>query len=348
MGYSTVMRVPRIADYKAAYQIWNNIKPMRNRIEGLDPKQPTRPLGQRRDVDTYSIRKNVWTEAIECVLYQTPVVTFTTEDEVKIAFGQWSSASTCQFISRVLGVSACRVRGEVVLEFPSGLKQMVKREEELVLVRGVDGRWQPKQAKPLYDYRVNRKEANNVRRMCSTFRKYMLGIVSLKEDKVTQYGVEYGRVAFTFAELMEVFGAVDKYNDGRLFLKTDGWTCLTNKPNHYYQDADNRRKAWDEYHAMSDKFLELIKDDQDDNCRYQNYWLALCILFAHRNYLTPCTKDNINERTFTLGSHLFEKQLDEALFYKFAEKVFKRVELPSDKVPTGKYDKYFGYKGDEA
>lgn len=348
MGYSTVMRVPRIADYKQAFNIWNNIKPMRNRIEGLDPKQPTRPLGQRRDVDTYSIRKNVWTEAIECVLYHTPVVTFTTEDEVKIKFGQWSSASTCQFISRVLGVSACRVRGEVVVEFASGLKQMVKREEELVLVRGVDGRWQPKEAKALYDYRVNRKEANKVRRMCGTFRKYMLGIVSLKEDKVTQYGVEYGRVSFTFAELMEVFGAEDRYNDGRLFLKTDGWACLTSKPTHYNQDPDRRKQMWAEYHAVSDKFLELIKDDQDDNCRYQNYWIAFCILFAHRNYLTPCTKDFTNERTFTLGSHLFEKQLDEALFYKFAEKVFKRVELPSDKVPSGKYDKYFGYKGDEA
>lgn len=348
MGYSTVMRVPRIADYKQAYKIWNDVKPMRGRVEGGVDQLPCRPLGQRRDVDTYSIRKNVWTEAIECVLYHTPVVTFTTEDEVKIQFGQWSSASTCQFISRVLGVYASRVRGDVVIEFASGLKQMVKREEELVLVRGVDGRWQPKEAKALYDYRVNRKEANKVRRMCGTFRKYMLGIVSLKEDKVTQYGVEYGRVSFTFAELMEVFGVEDRYNDGRLFLKTDGWGCLTNKPNNHYQDADNRRKAWDEYHAMSDKFLELIKDDQDDNCRYQNYWLALCILFAHRNYLTPCTKDNINERTFTLASQAFEKQLDEALFYKFAEKVFKRVKLLSDRVPTGKYDKYFGYKGDEA
>ena len=64
--------------------------------------------------------------------------------------------------------------------------------------------------------------------------------------------------------------------------------------------------------------------------------------------MMPCGKDNTNERTFTLGSQAFEKQLDEVLFYKFAEKVFKRVELPSDKVPTGKYDKYFGYKGDEA
>ena len=346
MGYSTVMRVPRIADYKQAYNIWNNVKPMRNRAEN-DWKIPSRPLGQRRDVDTYSIRKNVWTEAIECVLYHTPVIKFKVDGEVAISFGQWSSASTCQFISRVLsGVNAHRVRGEVVLEFFGGLKQMVKREEEIVLVRGEHGRWQPKETKPLYDYRVNRKEANNVRKMCGTFRRYMKGIVSLKEEKVTQYGHEFGRVQFTFAELMEVFGAEDKYNDGRLFLKTDAWGYLTSKPTHYNTDPDRRKQMWDEYHATSDKFLELIKDDQDDNCRHQNYWIAFCILFVHKNYLTPCTKDMTQERTFTLASHLFEKQLDEMLFYKFAEKVFKRVELPSDKVPRGKYDKYFGYKGE--
>ena len=344
MGYSTVMRVPKIADYKAAYKIWNDTKPIKGRAEN-EPSTPNRPLGQRRDVDTYSIRKNVWTEAIECVLYQTPVIKFNTQDEVTIGFGQWSSASTCQFITRILYpyVGAHRVRGDVVLHLYDGSKQIVKQNEELVLVRGANGAWVPKEAKPLYDYRVNRKEANNVRAMCGTFRKYMKGIASLKGETVTQYGVEYERVQFTFAELMEVFGAVNRYNDERLFLQIDEWAWLTAKPSNYTKhDAEKHEKSWRDYRETAAKFLELIKDDQDDNCRHQNYWIAFCILFVHKNYITPCNKDYINNRVFTAGSNTFEKLLDEALFTMFAEKVFKRVELPRGSVPTGKYDKYFG------
>lgn len=344
MGYSTVMNVPKIADYNAAYKIWNNVKPMRGRVEGGPTNTPTRPLGQRRDVDTYSIRKNIWTEAIECVLYQTPVVTFTADGEVKIKFGQWSSASTCQFITRILyGISAHRVRGSVVLTFRGDNKAMVSDHEELILVRGADGHWVPKEKQTLYDYRVNRKEANNVRKMCSTFRDYLRGVVKLKEEMVTQWGVEYGRVSMTFAELMEVFGTEERYNDNRLFLKTDEWLRLTDKPNRYTKPSpDKHEAAWRDYRETAAKFLDLIKDDQDDNCRHQNYWLAFNILFVHKNYMTPCAKDHTNERNFTLGSHIFEKTLDEALFMMFADKVFKRVELPHDKVPTGKYDKYFG------
>ena len=88
MGYATVMRVPRIRTYAEALKKYSNTKPIRGR-DG-DPV----PLGERRHVDTYSIRKNVWTDTIELVLYRTPVIKFKTDDEVVVGFGQWSSAST--------------------------------------------------------------------------------------------------------------------------------------------------------------------------------------------------------------------------------------------------------------
>ena len=120
MGYATVMRVPKIYNYADALRRFNNTKPIKGRSE------EKRPLGERRDADTYSIRKNVWTDAIELVLYQTPVITFTQEDEVRIKFGTWSSASTCQFIDRILSSVHCnRVRGNVVLSFVDGSKAMI-------------------------------------------------------------------------------------------------------------------------------------------------------------------------------------------------------------------------------
>ena len=68
MGYATVMRVPRVMNYTDALARYEDAKPIRGRSPEV------RPLGERRDVDTYQIRKNG--EEIELVLYKTPVITF--------------------------------------------------------------------------------------------------------------------------------------------------------------------------------------------------------------------------------------------------------------------------------
>ena len=52
MGYATVQRVPRVMNYRHAEQLHNNTKPIR----GREPE--IRPLGNRRDANTYHIRKN--------------------------------------------------------------------------------------------------------------------------------------------------------------------------------------------------------------------------------------------------------------------------------------------------
>jgi len=329
MGYRTVRNVPRIADYNAAYRVWNNIKPVQGRSEDK------RPLGQRRDVDTYSIRKNVWTDAIECVLYQTPVVTFTTEDEVKVKFGRWSIASTCQFISRILvGVGAYRLRGDVVLGFVGNVKAMVRDHEELVLVRGSRGEWVPKEKQTLYDYRVNRKEANNVRKQVSQFRDYLSGVVKLKEETVKQYGEEYGIVRTNYAELFEVFGMEYEANDsGRVRPNVDKWLGLETKPK--FWRPEEKDATWQAYRDKTEKFFDLVKDDQDDNCRHQNYWIAFNILMVQEQQLW--WRDNM-DMSVTLGSDQFNKILDKTLFKMFSDRVFKRVALPEGKVPSGKYD----------
>lgn len=160
MGYATIVNVPYIDSYEKALAKWQSTKPIRGRTPEI------RPLGQRRDCDVYSIRKNVWTDVIELVLYKTPVVKFTPEDEVVINFGGWASSSTCQFVGGVLrNVYAGRQRGNVVLSFSNGAKAMLGTNEELVLVRGAHGGWVPRAKQTLYNYRINRKEANNVRKL---------------------------------------------------------------------------------------------------------------------------------------------------------------------------------------
>jgi hypothetical protein len=332
MGYATVMRVPRITTYAEALRKYDNTKPIKGRHG--DP----RPLGERRDVDTYSIRKNVWTDAMELVLYKTPVIKFTVEDEVVISFGTWSSASTCQFISRVLCVPTNRVRGDVVMHFSDGTKAMVRDHEELVLVR-VGGRWQPKQKQTLYDYRVNRKEANAVRKSVSQFKDYLAGVVKLKGEEVVHHEgsiweQRYTRVCVTYADLVELFGKEeDAHGQGR--PNVSAWEKIIDKPKWFR--PDNRAEVWANYRDKTERFFDLVRNDQDDNARHQNYWIAFNILMLQGQSMWFRADMNM---TVTLSAESFDKFLDTILFKMFSDKVFNKVALAEGKVPTGKYDEY--------
>ena len=338
MGYQTVMNVPTFRNYNEAAKRLNNTKP----IKGREPVIV--PLGDRRDCDKYSIRKSVWTDAIECVLYTTPVVKFTVEDEVIINIGKWPSASTCQFISRILwNVNANRVRGDVVLHFNSGTKALVEQCKELVLVRAENGAWMPKEKQTLYDYRVNRKEANNVRKSVSQFRDYLAGVVKLKGEtntynEGTYYEQTNTQVKASYTELIEVFGQEkpnDGVNNGRVRPDVDAWDGLSSKPRYYR--PDNKGEVWQEYRDKTAKFFNLVRNDQDDNCRHQNYWIAFNVLLIQEKRVW--WRDDVNFNV-VVGVEQFEKFLDKILFTMFSDKVFKRVALAEGKVPTGKYESY--------
>jgi hypothetical protein len=325
------MRVPRITTYAEALKKYNNTKPIKGRDNVV-------PLGERRDCDTYSIRKNVWTDAMELVLYKTPVIKFTVEDEVVISFGTWSSASTCQFISRVLCINTNRVRGDVVMHFADGTKAMVRDHEELVLVRR-DGRWQPKQKQTLYDYRVNRKEANAVRKSVSQFKDYLAGVVKLKGEEVvhhegSMWEQRYTRVRVTYADLVELFGKEeDAHGHGR--PNVSAWEKIIDKPKWFR--PDNRVEVWANYRDKTERFFDLVRNDQDDNARHQNYWIAFNILMLQGQSLWFRHDMNM---TVTLSAESFDKFLDTILFKMFSDKVFNKVALAEGKVPTGKYDEY--------
>jgi len=337
MGYATVMRVPRIRTYAEAIKKFNDAKPIKGRTEDK------RPLGERRDVDTYSVRKNVWTDAIELVLYQTPVVKFTVEDEVILRIDNWPSSSTCQFITRVLGVNANRVRGDVVLHFADGSKAMMPAQGELALVRAGNGAWLPKVKQTLYDYRVNRKEANNVRKMVSQFKDYLAGVVKLKGETTvynegTYYEQTLTRVKASYTELIEVFGQAngeDGVNQGRVRPDVDAWSNLDAKPKYYGGHA--KEEVWQDYRNRTTKFFDLVRNDQDDNCRHQNYWIAFNVLFIQDQRLW--WRDDVDCNVYT-NVEQFEKNLERILFTMFSDKVFKKVALAEGKVPTGKYDDY--------
>jgi hypothetical protein len=331
MGYATITRVPYIFSYEQALKKWQSTKPIRGREPEL------RPLGERRDCDSYSIRKNVWTEVVELVLYKTPVVKFTPDNEVILNFGPWSSSSTCQFISGVLqSVRTRRQQGEVVLEFKDGSKAMLGQHQELTLVRDAHGSWTPKVKQTLYDYRVNRKEANNVRGLVSQFHDYLAGVVKLKTEVTYSHGSCNKSVSTTYADLIEVFGEI-KQVGGSGYIRPDveKWVRLSEKPRHYR--PEHKAEKWAEYQDKTRKFFDLVRNDQDDNTRHQNYWIAFNILFVQTDSFYWR-----NDTSFRVSMHpsYFGKVLDEALLVMFSDKVFNKVALAEGKVPSGRYDNY--------
>jgi len=95
--------------------------------------------------------------------------------------------------------------------------------------------------------------------------------------------------------------------------------------------------VWANYRQATAEFYDLVRNDQDDNARHQNYWIAYNILFVQEQSLYW---RNDMDSQVTLGIDQFEKVLDKVLFTMFSDKVFTKVALAEGKVPTHKYADY--------
>ena len=83
-----------IANYAEALAKWEGTKHIRGRAEDQ------RPLGRRDYVDSFRILKQA-DGSIQCILYNTPVVTFTPEDNIVINTAGFNGGSTRKFIDEV-------------------------------------------------------------------------------------------------------------------------------------------------------------------------------------------------------------------------------------------------------
>jgi hypothetical protein len=94
-GHQRNSGIPYIATYEEALKRYESVAPIRGR------KDSVKPLGHRNRVDAYAIRKNA-DGGIECVLWQSPVVTFNVDGTIKLKNYTYNTISTCNFISEVL------------------------------------------------------------------------------------------------------------------------------------------------------------------------------------------------------------------------------------------------------
>jgi len=314
MGHATIRRVPHVHTYEQALSIHNNSKPIRGRAVEV------RPLGDRRDGDTYWIRKNE--DAIELVLYKTPVITFMPDGEVVLFIDGYNSVSTHQFIGHVLGVGVYGARRTTVVTI-NGNKFTISDKDKLRLRREGEN-WHVLNPTTQWGWKLNRKAVTNVRTRYGEFYKYLKGFVNLRAEEKQQHRWQPVKnyVTIPLDEFKSVFSSL---------LSIRGYA--------YMDKRGKQRMQWNpvtalQYQESSKAFLRLIDPDQPEEGKHTNFYKAALILVAK---LDSETMDIRADETYAQAKHIVPL-LDDVLFMFYAHDVLVRYELPMGKVSSGIYE----------
>jgi hypothetical protein len=249
-------------------------------------------LGHRHRVAEFYMTKTD-KDAIECVCYRTPVVTFhppcgdgsDTHGNIELRSGGWSSTTTAQFIEDVLPIS-CRVSNSSLVVGLNGGEYKFRGEG--LMLGWVDGRLSPLNVEPDHVYRVNRKQANNVRKNYAEFTKFFMGMIKLTEGAV-----------ISDSEFVRVFGEGDRYGDEiRPKLMND--IALRNK---------------EQVEAF---FTDYIESD-DHEMRYKAC-LHLMKQFGKRHYW--------KNMGYSITKEGVTKAMNDMVFARHKDVVFDVVEVP--------------------
>jgi hypothetical protein len=306
MGYSTVKEVKQCFTYADAKYVHDKTKPIRGRSPDI------RPLGQRRDADTYSVRMHG--ENVEFVLYKTPVVTYLPGGDVVIKTDGWSSISTHQFIEQVLGVRCYGSRRSTVMEARSAEgdvhKYIIPKDKGITMIHA-GGNWRITQFNTLYEYRLNRKAANAVRKQYADFLRYIKGMVNLRSEMVEPH--RWARRQKPYAAV--VISAEELPQQGRAGT----------------------------IHGLKIEFEELLRADQPEDTRHLSYnkAFALAVQWA----LSLSRSNSVNLGTVKLPAEEVLGLIDELLLRAHAQEILVWTELKTGQVPTGKYKGWMPERG---
>jgi hypothetical protein len=344
MGYATVMRVPRVTDYGDALRWHDTTKPIRGRSPEI------RPLGDRKDVDNYSVRMNG--EDVEFVLYKTPVITYKANGEIVLRTDGWASVSSHQFIARVLSIPARGKSGSSVFRLGNQYYTMTGDNTLTLCVEGT-GAWKVLEHETLYGYKASRKALTNVRSRYSEFRKYLSGFINLRqEERVLHQGRAYERrfnvINFGVQEAVNMFGVMDStYNDAKA-LNREKIDCIFDKPTklYYFNPTEVQKQAHRDairkYEENMKAFTETIVNGQPEDVRHENFYRGAMALLVEGYRESRSTHNNEwvlhdYEMDGWVNVNEWMLMVDEAILKYHAEEVLERVQLEVGKTPNPKY-----------
>ena len=309
MGYATIQRVPYLRDYEQALKLYEGVKPIRGRSPEI------RPMGDRRDADTYHIRMNG--EDVECVLYATPVITFKPDGDVVVFTNGYDTVSTNQFINQVIDVPAQSIRGRCVLSL-NGKRYPMGNSHTMILRPNADaksGRFDVVDAEVLKGYVLNRAKANNVRAKYKPFFTYMKSMLKIRKETFHNQwrDIHYDAVRMTHAEFAEHF----EYKANSIAFEVSAYAQLTNK-------------ALIDYEGNIARFMELVQSS--DVADFHKAFLCVA-LTAEKcwGYF------NVRDDGFEVRVEKLKTTLDDIIMLRHANEVLDEVELEMGKLPNRKY-----------
>jgi hypothetical protein len=186
-------------------------------------------------------------ENVEFVLYKTPVITYLPNGDVVIKTDGWSSVSTHQFIEQVLGVKCYGSRRNTVMEARSAEgdvhKYIIPKDKGITMIHA-GGNWRITQFNTIYEYRLNRKAANEVRKKYADFLSYIKGVVKLRSEMVEPK---------RWARRQKPYAVITVMGD-----EVKGATWIP-------------------------RLMEFIKLDQPEETRHENHNAALAMVLRHCN-----------------------------------------------------------------
>jgi hypothetical protein len=306
---------------------------------------------------------------MECVLYETAVVTFKQDGGVLVTPGKWPSSFTCAFITGLLAdTSANRTRGTLVLHLNrSSEKYPLKTDQSIELVRiAVEpdrpGKWEVRNAEGVHVWSPNRTASNNVRAKYKEMIGYHKGIVSLLTQEYEKNNeddpFEPSKILVLPKDMLaDSLGTMTRADFGgttthtyvnvELFSK-----AFNNKPtwsgyaysyevgspefNTHILQARKRREDW---LAIRDEVLALMRNDQPEETKHANFLKAslglMCVASGVRSFTIGM--QGAGHRPVELSYSTASAAVTKFLTLAFAEEIMELKQMPVGRVPTTNY-----------
>ena len=347
MAYGQAFHVlPVVRTYKQAEQIFNKTAPIR----GRKPPQAMYPLGDRRYVDTYSIRKTTEGGAegeahYQLVHYKSPVITFYADGRVVVK-PHYVSTSTAQYITEVTGrLSASISHGRMIFTFgkkgdSEGVRKYACNRDQQLEFRVTEftswsPEWELTKAPAHVHHVLNRAGANNVRARFKSFYTYVKGFMNLR----TVPG--HTSALIPVQELVDVLGKVGARPTPSIDLTA--WNCLLSKP-----QGDNCNRliagvsAWQLWERHNENFVALISAQDTDPLQAEKFYKATMVMVAllYGAWYGQFRRGNYDTANLPSRYEEMKDSIDEVLFKVYSEECIAEVDVEEGKVPNHKYGKY--------
>lgn len=169
MGFAiSTTNMPRIGSFTEAEDYWNKAAPWKNEL------QTWRPLAERRARHKRIVRIDGG-DAYQCILYDTPLITYFRNGDVKLQTHDSTSSKNFVRCVRPYGISAETARGMMYWGYPSQEgDRYVRQDTQPLLLKYVGTNQYNLTTKPAEDFEwvPDRKKAAEVRKKLSHYKRW--------------------------------------------------------------------------------------------------------------------------------------------------------------------------------